>query len=369
MRVLIINCVCGIRSTGRIVANIAQEYIAQGHVCRIAYGREHVPEGYMDISYRISTRWGVRFNAVKARLMDNEGFSAKHATKKFIKWAENYNPDILWLHNIHGYYLNIEYLFKWIKSRPHMQVKWTLHDCWAFTGHCAHFSYVGCNRWQGQCHDCMQSKEYPKSILVDNSRRNYIRKKKAFQGVKNMAIITPSQWLADLVKKSFLKEYSIQVCHNSIDRSLFKPTYSDFRARTGLEEKKIVLGVASAWGERKGLGDFIQLSNMLPDDYAIVLVGLDRRQANRLPKCIFSILRTNSVRELAEIYSSADVFVNPSREETFGLTTLEALCCGTPAIVYRNTACEEIVDTYGGIAVDQTVTSLKMAIENICEGK
>ena len=369
MRVLIINCVCGIRSTGRIVTDIAKEYILQGHTCRIAYGREQVPEEYRSISYRIGTHWGVWLHALQARLLDNEGFSAKQATKKFIKWADNYNPDILWLHNIHGYYLNIESLFKWIKSRPHMQVKWTLHDCWAFTGHCVHFSYAGCNRWQDQCHHCMQSKEYPKSLLVDNSRRNYLRKKNAFQGVKDMTIITPSQWLADLVKKSFLKEYSIEVRHNTIDRSLFKPTFGDFRERLGLTEKKIVLGVASVWGERKGLGDFIQLSHMLsPDHYAIVLVGLDNKQTKRLPKSIISIPRTNCIRELAEIYSAADVFVNPSKEETFGLTTLEALCCGTPAVVYRDTACEEVVKTYGGIAVAQTVAALKIAIEDICEG-
>jgi glycosyltransferase involved in cell wall biosynthesis len=215
----------------------------------------------------------------------------------------------------------------------------------------------------------MQSKEYPASILADHSRKNYLRKKKAFQGVKNMTIITPSHWLADLVKQSFLKEYPVQTQHNAIDRSLFKATDSDFRERMGLAGQKIVLGVASAWGERKGLGDFVQLSRLLPADYTVVLVGLDEKQIKSMPSCIVCIKRTNSIRELAEIYSAADVFVNPSREETFGLTTLEALSCGTQAIVYRDTACEEVVRTYGGIAVKQSVSALKSAIEDICEGE
>jgi glycosyltransferase involved in cell wall biosynthesis len=326
--------------------------MAQGHTCRIAYGREPVPEKYQDISYRIGSDLEVKANAMQARALDNEGFCAKSATKKFLKWADNYNPDVLWLHNIHGYYLNIELLFDWIKQRPHMQVKWTLHDCWAFTGHCSYFSYVGCHRWQEECHNCVQKKEYPQSLLADRSAENFRRKQKAFCGVPNMTIITPSQWLADLVKQSFLKEYPVEVRHNTIDRSVFKPTASNFRERMGLMDKKIVLGVASVWDRRKGLADFVRLSGLLPEQYQVVLVGVDESQGKILPANIVQIRRTNSARELAEIYTAADVFVNPSREETFGMTTIEAMACGTPAIVYENTACEEVVRTYGGIATE-----------------
>ena len=216
-----------------------------------------------------------------------------------------------------------------------MQVKWTLHDCWAFTGHCSHFSYVGCDRWRTGCHHCMQSKEYPASLLADRSRKNYLRKKKAFQGVKNMTIITPSHWLANLVKRSFLKEYPVQAQHSTIDRSIFKPTQSNFREKMGLTDKKIVLGVASAWSEKKGLGDFIRLSRLLPEGYTVLLIGVDEKQRKCLPQNILSLQRTNFVQELAEIYTTADVFVNLTYEDTFPTVNLEAQACGTPCLTYR----------------------------------
>lgn len=362
MKVLFINSVCGIRSTGRIVAQLADSYIKDGHECRIAYGREDVPEELRAISVRIGSEPSVKINAALARFFDNEGLNAKRATKRFLNWANTYNPDVLWLHNLHGYYLNIEMLFDWIKSRPQMQVKWTLHDCWAFTGHCSYFSFVKCDRWQYGCGSCCQYQKYPASLFLDSSESNFNRKKNAFCGVKNMTLITPSEWLASLVKKSFLKEYNIDVCYNTVDKKVFKPTPSDFREKHNLNGRKIILGVASAWDDRKGLADFLELSAVLNSDYAIVLVGIS---SEKIPSAITGIPLTDSAEELAEIYTAADVFVNPSREETFGLTTLEALSCRTPAIVYKNTACEEVADLYGGIAVDQSVSALKMAIEQL----
>lgn len=335
MRVLIINSVCGIRSTGRIATDIAKEYMAEGHTCRIAYGREDVPEEYREISYRIGSEWNVRVNALKARVFDNEGFNAKTETKKFIAWANNYNPDLVWIHNIHGYYIHIDLLFDWIKRRPQMQVKWTLHDCWAFTGHCSHFSFVRCYKWREQCSHCVQKKEYPKAWLLDRSRNNFVRKQKAFCGVKDMTIITPSQWLADLVKKSFLKDYNVEVHYNTIDLDVFKPTPSDFRERFGLENKKIVLGVASAWNARKGIYDFSELSERLNPDYVVVLVGVPESQIHELSDKILCLPRTNSSQELAEIYSAADVFVNLTYEDTYPTVNLEAQACGTTCLTYR----------------------------------
>ena len=365
MKVLFINSVCGIRSTGRIVAQLAEDYIKSGHECRIAYGREEVPENLRPMAIRIGSELSVKQNAVQARLLDNEGLNAKRATKQFLKWANSYNPDVLWLHNIHGYYLNIELLFDWIKSRPQMQVKWTLHDCWAFTGHCSYFSFADCDRWQYGCGNCCQTKKYPTSLFLDSSESNFRRKKQAFCGVKDMTLITPSKWLADLVKKSFLNEYPVEVSYNTIDTKVFSPTPSDFRQRYGLNDSKIVLGVAAIWDERKGLADFLKLSSLLPSDYAVVLVGISSEEIKNCPSSVIGIPPTNSARELAEIYTAADVFVNPSKEETFGLTTLEALSCGTPAIVYKDTACEEIANLYGGIVVEQSVQALKVAIEQI----
>ncbi len=335
MRVLLINSVCGIRSTGRIAAQIAQNYIASGHECRIAYGREEVPADLRSIAVRIGSEWDVKRNAVLARLLDTEGFHAKRATKQFLMWANTYNPDVLWLHNLHGYYLNIEMLFDWIKSRPHMQVKWTLHDCWAFTGHCAYFSYAACDRWQQACGDCCQTKKYPASVFWDASASNFKRKQQAFCGVRDMTLITPSKWLADLVGQSFLKEYPVEVCYNTIDTTVFCPTPSDFRERYGLADRKIVLGVAAVWEERKGLADFLKLATMLPEDYTVVLVGADGFPACEMPPSVVSIPRTNSTKELAEIYTAADVFVNLTYEDNYPTVNLEAQACGTPCLTYR----------------------------------
>ena len=362
MKILLINSVCGILSTGRIVADIAEKYIKEGNECIIAYGRESVPEKYKKISYRISSNENVMLNGIKARIFDNEGFNAEYETKKFIEFAEKYNPDLLWLHNLHGYYINVEMLFDWIKSRPEMEIRWTLHDCWAFTGHCPHFSYVNCTQWKTHCEKCVQKNKYPISIWIDRCKRNYEKKKKLFCGVKKMTLIVPSNWLNELVKQSFLKDYPCEIIPNSIDRSVFKVTDSDFRKQYGLENKKIILGVASAWSSRKGLYHFFDLSNMLDDSYKIVLVGMTKKQIKIAPENIICIERTNSKEELAQIYSAADVFVNPSSEESFGLTTIEALACGTFPIVFKNTACEEVVNQNGGIAVEQNVQALYDAI-------
>lgn len=359
MRVLLINSVCGIRSTGRICTDLAQKFEKEGHEVKIAYGRvEEVPEQFQKYAVKIGNDLDLKLHALRTRILDEHGFGSKKATKAFLKWADQYNPDLLWLHNIHGYYINIEMLFDWIKSRPDMQIKWTLHDCWAFTGHCSHFSVVQCEQWKKQCEHCKQKERYPASKIKDNSYLNFKRKKAAFTGVKNMVIITPSKWLANFVKQSFLKEYPIEVQYNTIDLNVFKPTENDFRKKYYLEEKKVILGVASTWDDRKGLDDFIELRKLLDDSFVIVLVGLSEKQIEELPEKMIGIKKTNNITELAEIYTAADVFVNPSREETFGLTTVEAIACGTPVIVYKDTACEEIIETYGGMAVE-------MGIENI----
>lgn len=360
-RYLFINSVAGFGSTGRIAADLCRELIAEGHQCLLAYGRDMV--NCSDVpTIRIGSALDYELHGLMTRVTDKHGFGSKTATKRFLEAAQEYDPDILWLHNIHGYYLNIDLLFKWIKSRPNMQVKWTLHDCWSFTGHCAYFSFVGCERWKTGCHNCPQKSVYPASILLDNSKNNYIRKKNAFTGIPNMTLTVPSQWLANLVKQSFLREYPVEVRYNTIDTSIFKPTSGDFRKKYGLEDKKIILGVANVWEARKGLSDFLALAKMLDEQYQIVLVGLSPKQLQELPDNILGITRTNSAVELAEIYSAADVYVNPSREETFGLTTVEALSCGTVPIVYRGTACEEITEKFGGIAVEPNVEAIYTAV-------
>lgn len=363
MKYLLINSVCGIGSTGRICAEIAQALENQGHEVRIAYGRSAgVPQNAARYAVRIGSGLHVRLHALASRLLDCHGFGSRLATKRFLRWVEEYDPDVLWLHNIHGYYINIELLFRWIKSRPQMQVKWTLHDCWAFTGHCTHFSYAKCDKWKTGCKDCPQKNQYPASLLMDRSEENYRRKKELFTGVKNMSLIVPSNWLAGLVKQSFLQSYPVEVRYNTVNTSVFKPTESDFRQRHGLENKFIVLGVASVWDRRKGLDDFIELSKRLDDRFRVVLVGLNKKQLAALPENVLGIGHTDSPEELAAIYTAADVFVNPSREESFGLTTLEAEECGTQTIVYKDTACEEVAGLYGGIVAESSVDALEAAI-------
>lgn len=329
MRVLFINSVCGIGSTGRICTDLAQQLEAEGNEVKIAYGRKGtVPEQFQKYAVRIGTDFDCKMHAIQTRLFDTHGFGSKRATKEFLKWAEEYKPDLLWLHNLHGYYINVEMLFDWIKKHPEMQVKWTLHDCWAFTGHCSY---------------CSQLRRYPACFAMSSVSKNFERKRKAFTGVKNMTLITPSKWLADLTRQSFLKGYPVEVHYNTIDTSIFKPTPSDFRERYGLQDKIIVLGVANVWEDRKGLFDFYKLAEMLDDRYVIVLVGLSEKQIKDLPQNIKGIQRTNSPQELAAIYTAANIFVNPTYEDNYPTVNLEAQACGTKVITYDTGGCKETI--------------------------
>ena len=348
MKVLMINSVCGIRSTGRICTDIAEELEKQGHDVKIAYGRETVPEKYQKYAVRIGTDLDVKLHGIKTRLFDRHGFGSKRATKKFIKWVEEYDPDVIHLHNLHGYYINIKILFDYLK-KANKKVVWTLHDCWAFTGHCTHFSLASCEKWKTECKCCPNKKEYPRSNLLDNSKKNYVCKKSLFTGIKNMMLVTPSEWLKDLVKQSFLSDYEVKCIHNGIDLNAFRPTESDFKKRNDLEDKKVVLAVSSVWNERKGFYDVIKLSEQLTSDYKVVMVGLDDAQKNSLPPNIIGITRTNSTTELAEIYSAADVFVNLTYEDNYPTVNLEALACGTPVITYKTGGSVESVDVYNQV--------------------
>lgn len=367
MRILMINSVCGIRSTGRICTDLAKRLTQEGHEVKIAYGRiETVPKAFQKYAVRIGDNWDLRFHAIRTRILDEHGFGSVKATRDFLVWAEQYDPQILWLHNIHGYYINIEMLFDWIKSRPNMEVKWTLHDCWAFTGHCSHFSYVKCNQWSTQCKHCVQLRRYPACFVVGSVNKNFERKRKAFTGVKNMTLITPSRWLATLTRQSFLKEYPVEVHYNAIDTTVFKPTASKFREKQGLLNKIIVLGVASIWEDRKGLSDFMRLAEILDDKYVIVLVGLSKKQIANLPSNMVGITHTNSTKELAEIYTAADVFVNLTYEDNYPTVNLEAQACGTKVITYDTGGCRETIYTEKSCIVP--TGCLDEVITIICKG-
>ena len=351
MRVLQINSVCGIRSTGRICTDLADVLHSNGDLCRIGYGREGVPETYRDIAMPVGTRGDVLSHAAGSRLLDNTGAYSKAATEHFLERVDAYEPDLIHLHNIHGYYINLERLFDHIKQKK-LPVVWTLHDCWAFTGHCSHFAAVGCEKWKTACGDCPQRGAYPASLFFDNSRRNFERKKLCFGGVDNLQLVTPSHWLRSCVEQSFLRQYPVRTIPNGIDLNVFQPVPSELADRHGIAGKKIVLGVASAWSDRKGLDKFFALADLLDKKFQVVLVGLTEAQCRRLPEHVIGIRRTNSVRELAQLYTAAYVHVSMSREETMGLTILEANACGTPVIVPNATALPEIVTEKSGVVVD-----------------
>lgn len=347
MKVYQVNSVCGFGSTGRIALEIADTLSAAGHECRIGYGRGQCADVR---SFCFEKPWEVNAHALISRMTDRQGFYSAGATRRLIRDITAYAPDIIHLHNLHGYYLHLPTLFSFLRTYG-APVVWTLHDCWAFTGHCAYYDHAGCSKWQTGCSSCPQKGQYPASRLLDNSKKNYHDKKSLFTGIPDLTIVTPSHWLADQVSRSFLQEYPIVPIYNGIDLDVFRPGEGNIREKYGLDSRKIVLGVANAWDERKGLSDFLALEPLLPRNFQLVLVGLQPEQLSKLPKQITGILRTDSVAELAQLYSAAEVYVNLSVEETMGLTTVEAMACGTPVVTYDRTAVPEVVDPACGRVV------------------
>ena len=350
MKILLINVTCGRGSTGRISTDLADALIAGGHEVKIAYGRGVAPEKYRGIAVRIGPDTGVRLHALKARLFDAAGFGSRAATKRFVKWIGEYDPDIIHLHNIHGYYLNVEELFRYLASCG-KKIVWTLHDCWAFTGHSANCLSASCEKWADGCGACPKKAAYPKSF-IDRSHRNWERKKALFTGVPDMELVVPSAWLKGLAERSFLGEYPVRLIPNGVDASVFRPTESGVKGELGIEGKKLVLGAASVWTAEKGLEDMIGLRALLDrDEYALALVGLTKKQIRSLPEGVIGIERTDSVRALAGLYSAAEVFVNPTYDDNFPTTNLEALSCGTPVVTYATGGSPEAAGETAGAVV------------------
>lgn len=337
------------KAAGNIMMNLHKAMLEKGIDSYVAWGRGRNAEN--DHEYYMNDDIGVKVHGVYTRITDKHGFASKRATVKLINWIDNIHPDIIHLHCIHGYYINIELLFNYIKKN-NIKVIWTQHDCWAFTGHCAYFDAVGCDKWKTGCHDCEQLLTYPASKVMDNSKWNWEKKKELFTGL-DITIVTPCKWLAELMKVSFLGAYPTEVIYNGIDTTVFKPTASDFKKKYGIEGKKIILGVAGEWTERKGLKDFVTLDQLIDHDkYQILVVGVNTNQQKSLPDTIISIGRTENVQELVEIYSDSTVYFNPTYEDNFPTTNLEALACGTPIITYDTGGSPEAVkDSLNGYVI------------------
>ena len=340
-KIAYINVVCN-GSTGKIVRDLATNSKKSGFESLVCYGRG---SGNNKLNcYKIDTKISILFHIILARLGFN-GHGSYFSTKKLVKTLKNYNPDIIYLHNIHGYYLNLKVLFNYLKNEYSGRIIWELHDCWAFTGHCSYFTYVNCNKWKKSCSKCPRLNIYPKEYL-DTTKREYNFKKKLFSNINNLKIVTPSNWVRDLVKDSFLKQYDIETIYNGIDLSIFKYAIDEkiYNKYNIPKDKKILLGVANVWEERKGLNIFFELSKLIKDDEIIVLVGLNDKQIINLPPKIIGIKRTDNQKELVNIYSIANCFINPSFEETFSLVTVEAMACGLPVVVCGMSAPKELVN-------------------------
>lgn len=367
LRYFFINSVYGKRSTGKIIADKCHELQNMGHICMVAYGREAIDDPAVQM-VSIGKRKDYLVHAALSRVFDLHGLCSKRATERLIHKIEDFTPDVIWLHNIHGYYINYEILFDWIKKNPSIKVYWTLHDCWSFTGHCAYFTMAKCDRWKSGCHNCPQLKSYPKCYGFDRSKKNYLQKKSAFTGVNDMTLITPSVWLAELTRRSFLAEYPVKVINNTVNEEVFRPVESNFRVDHGIENKYIVLGVAVGWEVTKGLQDMLALREKLDDSYVMVLVGVTKKQIKNLPKGIIGISRTENQQQLAEIYSVADVFINPTHQDNYPTVNLEARACGATVVTYNIGGSPESADSEN-VVDENDIDGLVRRVTQICEHK
>lgn len=361
MNLLQINVTANWGSTGRIAEDIGKLAIKEGWKSWIAYGRGK-PISSSNL-IRIGNDLDMRFHALQSRIFDNHGLASKKTTNQFIKSIEQIKPDLIHLHNIHGYYLNYPILFNYLKKWGG-PVVWTLHDCWPFTGHCAYYDYAECNKWQTHCESCPQLRSYPASFLSDRSFKNFDQKIKSFCNLPNLTFVPVSDWLKNELSKSFLKQYPAITIHNGIDLSQFHQVDVFNKDKN----TKIVLGVASVWDRRKGLAEFEKLRTLLPPEYVIILVGLSQDQISHLPLGITGIRRTESIEQLVYLYNMADVFANPTLEDNFPTTNLEALACGTPIVTYNTGGSPESIDFETGKVVEyMNIEKFASEIISLCQ--
>ena len=358
------NPVVGFGSTGRIVENIGRFAQRNGWESYIVYsGRPQAISKSRLL--QVGSQWDVYKHALESRIFDNHGQSSKLATQKLTYILKEIKPDIFHFHNIHGYYLNYEILINFVNEYK-IPIIWTFHDFWPITGHCTYFSDINCQKWQKKCFNCPKTRFYPKSY-IDNSEQNYHHKKEIFSSIQELTITPVSNWAAGLVKSSFLKDKDIVTIYNGVDLEVFRPVEgSSVRNTYNLQGKKILLALATTWGERKGWSDYIALSKKISEDFVIVMIGVSKAQAKALPKNIIAIERTNDVNELIQWYSEARVVLNLSYQETFGLTTVEGFACGTPSIVYDRTASPELMtDGVGEVVRAGNIDEIIMALSKI----
>ncbi|MFS4469275.1 glycosyltransferase [Maribacter sp. 2210JD10-5] len=350
IKILQINSVVNTGSTGRIAEDIGNRVLSKKWESHIAYGR-YANQSSSRLK-NIGDKFSNYYHVYLTRVFDKHGLGSTSGTKKLISYIDDLSPDVVHLHNIHGYYLNYKLLFSYLSEKSTPTV-WTLHDCWSFTGHCVHFESINCTKWMVSCNKCPQKTSYPSSYLFDRSEKNFNDKKKSFNS-SNLTIVPVSHWLENLVKKSFLSKNKIQVIQNGIDLNIFKPIKnSNLKKLLGVENKFIILCVASIWNEGKGFKDIIEISQKIDRDEIIIIVGLNKKQLNSIPNNIIGVEKTGNIKELAEFYSESDVFLNPTYADTFPTTNLESLACGTPIVTYDTGGSPEAISKETGYVVDQ----------------
>lgn len=329
--ILQINILNDTGSTGRIMQGISKVIQENGMNSYTAYGYGNSDR---DNSIRIGSKIDYYIHNVFSRVFCNQGKYSYLATKKFLEKVEKIKPDIIHLHNIHGNYINYGLLFKYIVQND-IGVVWTFHDCWPFTGRCAYYQLAKCDQWKNGCIRCKNTKDYPASLFKKNVEKQFSDKKHIFTKLNRLCIVTPSEWLSREVKKSFLSTRDVRVINNGINTSVFKYQPGNFKMNYGLQNNFLILGIAHSWDKRKGLEDFIKMSDLLKEDEKIVLVGLSEKQTKNLPTKILGISKTESIQQLAEIYSESDVFVNFTYEDNFPTVNLEAMSCKLPVFTYN----------------------------------
>lgn len=358
MKIVQLNAVCGVGSTGQIAFQISQLSVSNSIDNYVLYTSGVCNN---DHCIKYSTRLQTKFNALLAKVFGNYGFNSYSSTYRLIRLLNKIKPDIIHLHNIHSHDFNLSIFFKYLK-KTNVRVIWTFHDCWAFTGYCMHFDRLECDKWQSQCKDCPQRKKY--SLFTDKSQKLFKKKKELFTSISDMTIVSPSKWLADLTKHSFLSKYPIEVIYNGIDLDVFIPRESNFREKHTLENKKIVLGIPKGKFEY-----FLELNELLSYEYKLVLVGLKESDIEKMPSDILALPYTKDRIELAEIFTASDVYINTTLEDTFPTVNLESLACGTPVITFNTGGSPEAIDDKTGIVIPKRdIKAMYEAVTEICNG-
>lgn len=345
MKLLQIDACLNTGSTGRISEDIARTAMQRGWECFHIHGARYVNPPSIMKHYQSGNVADEYFHFAEYLFFDNDGLASRYSTHKILKYICDVNPDVIQLHDIHDHWLNYRILFEYLNTLT-IPIVWTQHDCWSFTGDCFHFSQIGCNQWVTRCTKrCPARSGNPFRRIINHTEKHYSLKKKLFLSTKNLTLVPVSNWLEGILRKSFFKEKRIVTIHNGIDLEVFKSKSSGcVRQKFGIGENPYVIGVATAWSDRKGLNDYLNLVHLLNEGILLVLVGIEGKNAEVARNAgIITIPRTENVDELAALYSGAEVVLNLSYEETFGLTSVEGFGCGTPTIVYNCTASPELV--------------------------